>query len=350
MRNHFPILDHCLYLNTAYTAPLSSALSKWRLVDDLAYEKKGDLYKNEIEKDHFQAAIKALARFADAEVENTFITGNFSSAFQNFLIHLPRDFRFLVLEDEYPSLTGIIADLGFESHTLPISANIEEAVWNELHKASYNVLTLSVIQYTSGIFFDMTWLVKMKKAFPNLIILVDGTQFLGAELFSLRKSPVDAVFGSTYKWLLAGYGTGYAAIKSSILSQLGLSLSKLSVTYDRGQLSVKAVGSLGFSLNQIMAAGFPALIRQKQVLANCMFEGLKKRVLLTDLVAKRERHSSIYNLQITEEVYQGLLARNVRCIKRGNGVRVAVHYYNNQQDINAFLQIIDDLLKQQHFL
>ena len=345
MRNHFPILDQCLYFNTAYTAPLSSALSKWRLADELAYEEKGDFYKNEIEKVHFQTATKALARFADAEVDSTFISGNFSSAFQNFLIHLPRDFRFLVLEDEYPSLTGIVEDLGFESHALPVATNIEEVVWEALHKASYEVLTLSAIQYTSGLFFDMTWLAKIKKAFPNLIILIDGTQFLGAELFSLRESPVDAIFGSTYKWLLAGYGTGYAAIKSRILSQLGLSPSKLAATYDRGQLSVKAVGSLGFSLNQIMAAGFPALIRQKQALADRMFEGLKKRALLTDIVAQRERHSSIYNLQITEEVYQGLLAKNVRCIKRGNGVRVAVHYYNTPQDINIFFEIIDDLLK-----
>ena len=345
MRNHFPILDQCLYFNTAYTAPLSSALSKWRLADELAYEEKGDFYKNEIEKDHFQTATKALARFADAEVDCTFISGNFSSAFQNFLIHLPRDFRFLVLEDEYPSLTGIVEDLGFESHALPVATNIEEVVWEALHKASYEVLTLSAIQYTSGLFFDMTWLAKIKKAFPNLIILIDGTQFLGAELFSLRESPVDAIFGSTYKWLLAGYGTGYAAIKSRILSQLGLNPSKLAATYDRGQLSVKAVGSLGFSLNQIMAAGFPALIRQKQALADRMFEGLKKRALLTDIVAQRERHSSIYNLQITEEVYQGLLAKNVRCIKRGNGVRVAVHYYNTPQDINIFFEIIDDLLK-----
>ena len=345
MRNHFPILDQCLYFNTAYTAPLSSALSKWRLADELAYEEKGDFYKNEIEKVHFQTATKALARFADAEVDSTYISGNFSSAFQNFLIHLPRDFRFLVLKDEYPSLIGIVEDLGFESHALPVATNIEEVVWEALHKASYEVLTLSAIQYTSGLFFDMTWLAKIKKAFPNLIILIDGTQFLGAELFSLRESPVDAIFGSTYKWLLAGYGTGYAAIKSRILSQLGLSPSKLAATYDRGQLSVKAVGSLGFSLYQIMAAGFPALIRQKQALADRMFEGLKKRALLTDIVAQRERHSSIYNLQITEEVYQGLLAKNVRCIKRGNGVRVAVHYYNTPQDINIFFEIIDDLLK-----
>ena len=71
-------------------------------------------YKNEIEKNYFKTSTKALARFAGAEEEATFITGNFSSAFQNFLIHLPKGFRFLVLEDEYPSLTGIVEDLGFD--------------------------------------------------------------------------------------------------------------------------------------------------------------------------------------------------------------------------------------------
>lgn len=345
MRHHFPLLENCLYFNTAYTGPLSSALSKWRLSDEVAYEEKGDYYKNKIEKEYFQTATHALARFADAEVESTFITGNFSSAFQNFLIHLPRDFRFLVLEDEYPSLTGIVEDLGFDSTILPICSNVEEAVWEALHKSPYQVFTLSAIQYTSGIFFDLIWLEKIKKAFPNLMILIDGTQFLGAEFFSLRESPVDAIFGSSYKWLLAGYGTGYAAIKTSLLSQLGLSVEKLAAVYDRGQLSIKAVGSLGFSLNQIIAADFPSLIRQKQALAHQMFEGLKDRALLGDIVVNRKHHSSIYNLQVTEDVYQGLLAKNVRCIKRGNGVRVAVHYYNNQQDINAFFQILDDLLK-----
>ena len=60
-------------------------------------------------------------------------------------------------------------------------------MWEELHKAPYEVLTLSVIQYTSGLFFDMMWLEKIKKTFPGLIILIDGTQFLGAELFRFAK-------------------------------------------------------------------------------------------------------------------------------------------------------------------
>ena len=54
MRHHFPLLENCLYFNTAYTGPLSSALSKWRHSDEVAYEEKGDYYKNKIEKDYFQ--------------------------------------------------------------------------------------------------------------------------------------------------------------------------------------------------------------------------------------------------------------------------------------------------------
>ena len=75
-----------------------------------------------------------------------------------------------------------------------------------------------------------------------------------------------------------------------------------------------------------------------------MFEELKNRGLLSEEIAQRSLHSSIYNLQINELVYRGLLEKNVRCIKRGEGVRVAVHHYNTQEDITTFFKIIDALL------
>ena len=74
----------------------------------------------------------------------------------------------------------------------------------------YQVLALSAIQYSNGFLVDFAILEKIKKAFPELIILVDGTQFIGAEEFSLSNSCVDALFGSAYKWLMAGHGTGFA--------------------------------------------------------------------------------------------------------------------------------------------
>ena len=106
---------------------------------------------------------------------------------------------------------------------------------------------------------------KKKKAFPALIILIDGTQFLGAESFSLTSSPVDAIFGSTYKWLMAGHGTGYALFSSQLIERLHLNLEKLSSIYDRGQLSVKAIGSLLFAMEQLLNTDFEHLMQHKKL-------------------------------------------------------------------------------------
>lgn len=344
MRDHYPILANCLYFNTAYTAPLSTELSNWRSSDDQIYLTAGDDYKTSIEKKYVDEARTALSHFAEAEKKTTFIAANFSSAFQNLLLHLPKESTFLLLEDEYPSLSGMVDDFGFESTVLPVSFTIEEEVWSHLQQHSYAVFAFSAIQYSCGLYFDITWLEKIKKAFPKMLLLVDGTQFLGAEVFSFSKSPFDAIFGSTYKWLMAAYGTGYAIFKPALINDLGLSLEKIEATYDRGQLSVKAVGSLTFSLNKILQADFPKLMKHKKQLAQELFKRLKKRALLSGVISKRKQHSSIFNLQINEPTYQFLLANNVRCIKRGTGVRIAVHHYNTQQDVDALLQLLDEVI------
>ena len=246
MRHYFPLLEQCLYFNTAYTAPLSTDLRQWRLEDDDHFFTGGDHYKLKQEKNYIKEAKIALASFVGALPKNTFISSNFSSALQNFLIQLPRYYRFLSLKEEYPSLTGIIQDLGFETTLIPLTATIEEDIWQALQQNEYQVLALSAIQYSNGFLVDFAILEKIKKAFPELIILVDGTQFIGAEEFSLSNSCVDALFGSAYKWLMAGHGTGFALFSPKLLKQLELKQEKLESIYDRGQRSVKAVGSFIF--------------------------------------------------------------------------------------------------------
>ena len=344
MRQDFPLLDQCLYFNTAYTAPLSKAVMDWRKEDDLAYFDGGDHYKLENEKNYFKEAREALAAFAGADKQHTFISSNFSTALQNFLIQLPRDYRFLSLKEEYPSLTGVVQDLGFETTLLPLTARVEENIWEALQHNHYDVLAISAIQYSNGFIFDFKLLERIKAAFPSVIILIDGTQFLGAEAFSLKQSPVDALFGSTYKWLMAGHGTGYALFSPSLLQRLDLGQERLERVYDRGQLSVKAVGTLLFSLKKLLAEDFPALLQFKKELSRQLFEGLKQRKLLDEATLSRKNHSSIFIIQVGDEVYKKLLENKVRCIKRGSGVRLSVHFYNTQKDVEQLFVILDNIL------
>lgn len=344
MREQFPLLEQCTYLNTAYTAPLSSSLMKWREADEKKYFDLGDQYKIKIEKDHYVSAQKGMALFAGSTLDRTFITGNFSSAFQNFIVHLPTNSHFLLLKDEYPSLTAIVKDHGFSFDELPITFKVEEQVWKTLNDTKYDVLALSAIQYTSGMYFDFEWLKKIKKAFPELLILVDGTQFIGAEVFDFNSSAIDALFGSTYKWLMAGHGTGFALVKSRLPPNVNISSKQLQSAYDRGQLSVKAVGSLAFALKCLNEQNFQQLVAQKNSLASMLKSELVARKLLDETIVNRHHHSSIFKLNLSEEVYKKLLIKDVRCMQRGNGVRIALHIYNNTHDVNRFLTIIDSLI------
>lgn len=344
MRKQFPLLEQCVYLNTAYTAPLSTALMQWREADEKKYFELGDQYKIINEKNYYAIAQRELAKFLTANPENIHITGNFSTAFQNFIVQLPADFHFLLLEEEYPSLKACIRDEGFSFDEIPIATTIEETVWAALKTAKYDVLALSAIQYTSGIFFDFDALNKMKQAFPELLILVDGTQFVGAEEFDFSASAVDAIFGSTYKWLMAGHGTGYAVIQPHLANRLKIDDDQFHKTYDRGQLSIKAVGSLAHALKSLNEMDFKALIAQKNKLTSTLKVELEKRKLLDETVVNRHQHSSIFNLNLSGEIYKELLDQNVRCMRRGSGVRIALHVYNNLKDIERFLKILDRLI------
>lgn len=343
LRHLFPVLDQCLYLNTAYTAPLSRPLFDWFSKEDQQFLAHGDQYKIVDEKQYYLAAQHALAKFVGNAIDHTFITGNFSSAFQNFILHLPKGSRFLMLSEEYPSLTGLVNHHGFDFDEVNITVDVEQKVWDALHRKSYDVFALSAIQYSTGLFFDMQWLKKIKKAFPNLILLVDGTQFIGAEEFDFEGSGIDGLFGSSYKWLLSAHGTGYAIIRKGVTQDIGISTKTLQTSYNRGQLSIKALGSLPIAIEMLESCGFKQLIQSKAGLTQTLKKELQSRGLLDQMVAHRKTHSSIFNLPLSEQEYQGLLKNNVRCIQRGKGVRIAVHAYNIPEDIKQFFTILDSL-------
>lgn len=344
MRRFFPLLEKCIYLNTAYTAPLAQPLLEWRHADERSYFEGGDKYKLDNEKRYAALAKEKMATFLNASAPYTFITSNFSTAFHHALTLLPRDFHFLVLEEEYPSLLGTIHSHGFSTTVLPIGETMEEEVARVLNTKKIDVLALSMVQYISGIRFDEKELKKIKANHPNLIIMVDMTQCVGGHFFSFDDSPIDAIFGSTYKWLMAGHGTGFAAFQPSFIHRTQCSIEAITNMYDRGQCSVSALGSLSFMLTLISQQDFSALMEHKSKLSQALRLGLHQRGLLDKRVVERPQHSSIYTFRAHDRVFEKLKAHEIRCIQRGQGIRVAVHHYNNEADLAVFFSTLDALL------
>jgi len=72
----------------------------------------------------------------------------------------------------------------------------------------------SLVQYVSGIKLSDQFLKTLKTAFPDILLMVDGTQFCGTAPFNFEDSAIDVLISSGYKWMLGGYGNGFVFIKT----------------------------------------------------------------------------------------------------------------------------------------
>ena len=88
--------------------------------------------------------------------------------------------KVLQIEEDYPSLSNAFKENNFFCSTIPMQPQLEDAIERQLEKGETDILALSIIQYTTGLLIDFDFLKRMKLLYPNLIIVGDGTQFLGA--------------------------------------------------------------------------------------------------------------------------------------------------------------------------
>ncbi len=71
------------------------------------------------------------------------------------------------------------------------------------------VVTLPIAHWSDGTLFDIKSITQKAHA-HNALVIIDGTQSIGAMEFDLSDVPVDALICAAYKWLLGPYSIGFA--------------------------------------------------------------------------------------------------------------------------------------------
>ena len=61
-----------------------------------------------------------------------------------------------------------------------LDLGLEDQIDDYISKKQIDILALSIVQYSTGLLIDINFLESLKSKYPNLIIIGDGTQFLGA--------------------------------------------------------------------------------------------------------------------------------------------------------------------------
>mgnify|MGYP001341779339 FL=1 len=339
MRYLFPVLESSVYLNTAYVGPMSNALYNYRKKIDKQFLNSGDKFKiDSLEKISFYK--KTISSFINSKSENTFFTINFSTGFRYILDLIPSGAAILTIKNDYDSLLSALNERDFKIDYVEISPDYENEIEKQLKKKPYLVLTLSVVQFLSGIKIDFEKLNEIKKNNPNLIIIGDTTQFVGSEIFDFNNSPFDVVVGSGYKWLLAGFGNAYFSVSDDFIAKTNSSTNLIFDKVYSGHINYLGASSLNFSIKFLQDNDFKTLIQKKKKLSLLLRDELDNLGLIAPIVKKRKSHSGIFNIPGNKNLHKKLMKNGIRCSLRGDGVRVSVHFYNNSSDIKKLIKVL----------
>ena len=340
---NFPISEKYIYFDSARSGGMCQELLSWREKHDNLFLNKGSQFR--LKNDDFIDEVRnGVAKFFNSQNNYVFLTNSFSVGFNSLLGILNPNLKFLLLEDDYPSIIDQVKFNRFKHDFVEKAFDLEEKIIEKIEIYKPDVLALSIVQYLNGVYLDADFFNRIKREFPQLLIIADATQFCGTKSFDFNSSGIDILISSGYKWLFSGYGNGFILIKKNLIKDFLKNNDKKNIkdflyrTFEPGNLDTLSFGSLLFSIKKISDYGIDKIENRINILSNYGKEKFTEYNLLDYQVKNRVKHSNIFNLKGNDLLYQELINNQIICSRRGSGIRVGFNFYNKEKQIDYLLK------------
>ena len=216
-KDEFDFPNDVVYLNTASFSPAFKSVETAG-IQAVRAKNRPDLFKA---SDLFDPVIelrKLFAKVIDADDYNRVVTiPSVSYGLANVAnnIELQSDDEIIVIDEQFPSNYYIWKTLADKYNAKIITIKRPEKVseWNinilEAISDKTALIALGQIHWANGILFDLK-AIREKSNQNNALLVIDGSQSVGALPFSINEIQPDALICAGYKWLFGPYGCAYA--------------------------------------------------------------------------------------------------------------------------------------------
>jgi selenocysteine lyase/cysteine desulfurase len=198
------------------------------------------------------------------------------------------------------------------------------------------------------------------------VFVVNASQSAGAFEIDVKKMKIDALCATGHKWLLAGYGSGFVYLSRELLNaSMSHALGWLSVEepfdmrndefrprhdaaarVELGCPHFAAIFSLGASIQLITEVG----IKQIESRALELNRYLTSRLIENDWevlspLRNEEMRSAETLVRIDQphEVVRKLFQRGMIVTEKPEGIRVATHFFNSEDDIDRLIGALQEI-------
>jgi len=359
LREDFPALKHGVYLNAAAASPVPRVVTKAVKKFYRQLEEHGDYHW-----DNWLEAVErvrgTVARLVNAEPDEIAFVPNTSSGINLVVDLIGSDGPVLSDELEFPAVT-----LPWIHRGIPVSfvPAIEGVLRLESFQADYApkaaTIAISHVQFSNGCRQDLDAFGALK-ATRHLVVC--GSQSVGAFPVDVKGSCIDALAVGGHKWLCAGYGAGFVYIARPLLEKnppRAVGWQSVEDPYAFDNRNIRLLAS-----NRRTELGCPpfgpifALGAAAEYLLEIGIEKIQERVLhlneyLTFRLERRgytvlspgEAHRSGQTLVAAADP-DGLVGflreRGIAVTRKPEGIRVATHFFNSEEDVDALLTALAD--------
>lgn len=266
------------------------------------------------------------------------------------------------LADEKGGQIKIIEAPNAENRTAAWNTAILEAISN-----STKVVAISHTHWADGTLFDLESIGKRCRE-KGALLIIDGTQSIGALPFDQAKIQADTIICAGYKWLLGPYSSGIAwygkhfdngiPIEENWINRHNSEDFTRLVNYQDQYKSLAGRYSVGEQSNFILTTMLHASLQQLldwgvaniqeycQSITQKPLDDLRELGIGIENVSSRAHH--LFGLYPSknfdmEKLKQKFAQERIFVSFRGNSIRVAPHVYNKEEDLNALVECFRSL-------
>lgn len=376
----FQLPEDIHYLNGAYMSPLLRSVEEIG-IQALIQKRNPTSIQS---KDFFETGEKVKANFGklvNCPAQQVAIISAASYGLTTAINNLPLDNgkTALVVSDEFPSGYYAIEkwcldhDKQLKTIPAPEFKQGRGEIWNKRILEAINqdtaVVVMSTIHWADGTQFDLKAIGQKCKENGAFFIL-DGTQSVGALPIDVQECQVDALVCAGYKWLMGPYAIGAAYFSEYFNNGVPLEetwvnrsnaqqFSNLTQYVDdyapgAGRYNVGEYGNFillpmfNSALEQLLEWGVANIQAYCDELSQPMIQFFRKNGFWLEEDTFRAKH--LFGVGLPEgmdssQVIQRLQENKVFVSIRGKAIRISLHLYNNQEDIDALVNVLNEILK-----
>ena len=353
IRSRFPVTGRVVYLNSAAAGPVSLASQAAAAGYYEKMMRDGDVHWNRWLAQR-ETVRRKIAEHINAEPDEIAFTINTSTGMNVIVDALEGRGEVISSALEFPVTTLPWMHRRIPVHRLPardgevLPDDIQQAMTSET-----GIIALSQVQFSNGFRLqpEAVGEIKGRHAF-----VLNASQSAGAFQIDVKRMKIDALCATGHKWMLAGYGSGYVYLSRELLNEsMSRQLGWLSVEdpfemrndefrprhdaaarIELGCPHFAGIFSLGASLDLINEVGIANIEARVLQLNECLTSRLREIgwSVLSPLQNEGSRSGeTLVKVDRPGEVVRHLNRLGVIVTEKPEGVRVATHFFNNEEDI-----------------